>query len=188
MGVTIHFEGGLRDEEAYASLVNRVTAFAGARDWPSKPIAEPTARLTRVFEDVDREYVGATRGVEVLPHPGSEPLRFEFDDNLFVQEFCKTQFAGAEAHVEVVMLLQEVAPLFETFEVIDEGEYWETNNQDVLQSHLDQTAGMLAVMLRDDPTAEGPVRLESGRIADLVQGETPPEPRGLAKLFRFLRR
>lgn len=52
------------------------------------------------------------QGVEVLPHPDCDPVRLEFDEDLHIQEFTKTRFAGAATHVEVIELLRRIAPFF----------------------------------------------------------------------------
>ena len=72
------------------------------------------------------DYTGPTRGIVLYPHENSEPLRLEFDRDLIVQEFIKTQFAPAEIHVKIVGFLKKIAPHFEALTVEDEGEYWDT--------------------------------------------------------------
>jgi hypothetical protein len=191
LGVTIHFEGRLRDEAAFQRLVLQVEAFAEIKGWPAKRFQEPNVRLVRVIDGKDVDYVGPTLGIEVQPHPDSEGLRFEFDQSLFMQDFCKTQFAGLETHRDVVELLRELAPFFEVFGVFDDGELWETNDVHVLNQHLKTIDGLLADMKRQDPGGVGPIRLESGRIVDFIESderEAPAEPKGLKRLLGFLRR
>ena len=174
MGVTIHFEGQLRGEEQYVALLQEVEAFAIARDWRFRPIDEAEMVLNRVIDERDVDYVGPVIGIELLPHPKSDPLRFEFDRDLFMQQFCKTQFAGSDAHIEIVELLRKVAPLFDKFDVFDEGEYWELGDRSILQTHLDTVDAMIAEGMRRDPTARGPIRFENGRVIDFVS-DPPPE-------------
>ena len=108
-----------------------------------------------------------------------------------MQDFCKTQFAGLETHRDVVELLRELAPHFEVFDAFDDGEFWETNDVQVLNQHLKTIDGLLADMKRKDPGGLGPIRLESGRIVDFIEsdeGEAPAEPKGLKRLLGYLRR
>lgn len=189
MGVTIHYEGVLRNAAAGAALIETVAGLGEAQGWPVSLIDEAETRLTHFIAEVEVEYVGPSRGVE-LQAPGAEPLRFEFGDDRFVQDFCKTQFAGVEVHAAIVELLRTVAPLFEALEVFDEGELWETGDAATLVGHFERIDDIIADMKRKDPAAEGPIRLESGRIVDLMEGPKgpPSEPRGWKKLLGLWRR
>ncbi|MER8522384.1 hypothetical protein NKI48_25000 [Mesorhizobium sp. M0644] len=173
MGVTIHFEGQLREDEHYAVLLREVEAFAVTRGWPFRKIDEAEMVLHRVVDERSVDYLGPVIGIELLPHPKSEPLRFEFDRHLFMQQFCKTQFAGSDAHIEIIELLRKVAPLFDKLDVFDEGEYWELGDSSILQVNLDTVEALIAEALRKDPTARGPIRLENGRVVDFVSDPQP---------------
>jgi hypothetical protein len=173
VGVTIHFEGQLRGAEQYAALLQEVEAFAVARSWRFRPIDEAKMVLNRVINERDVDYVGPVMGMECLPHPKSDRLRFEFDKDLFMQQFCKTQFAGSDAHIEIIELLRKVAPLFDRLDVFDEGEYWELDDRSILQAHLDTVDALIAEALRKDPTARGPIRFDNGRVIDFVSD--PPQ-------------
>jgi len=50
-------------------------------------------------------------------------VRLEFDENLYVQEFAKTQFAGVDWHLKVVGLLKAIQSYFRELRVADEGEF-----------------------------------------------------------------
>lgn len=169
MGVTIHFEGRLRDQSAYEALIAEATSFAAAREWESVPFAVPNAKLSRVRDDTDWDYEGPTRGIELHAHPNSEPIRLEFDQDLYVQEYTKTQFAPPEVHKDVVALLDLLADHFVSLEVHDEAEYYESRNEDLLLMHRDRCFQAIDEHLANDKSLSGPVRLPSGRIADLVQ-------------------
>jgi hypothetical protein len=49
-------------------------------------------------------------------------LRLEFKDEVYVQEAIKTQFAGVQAHIEVLKLLEAVKPFFRQLKIEDERE------------------------------------------------------------------
>jgi len=168
MGVTIHFEGGLRDESAYERVIQIAQAFAREHGWPMQLIAESSATLKRVREEQDWDYEGPTKGLVLQPHKNSDPLRLEFDANLYIQEYCKTQFAASEVHIRVVELLRRLQPEFTDLIVEDEGEYWSSENRSALQAHLDACFHALEEHLATDPNLTGPVRGPSGRIFDLV--------------------
>ncbi|AZO29679.1 hypothetical protein [Mesorhizobium sp. M1B.F.Ca.ET.045.04.1.1] len=175
MGVAIHFEGQLPGEREYAALLQEVEAFAVIRGWPVRKIEEVEMALTRMIDEREVDYVGQVTGIKVLPHPRSDPLRFEFDRNLFMQQYCKTQFAGSDTHIEVIELLCKVAPLFDKFDVFDEGGYWESRDRSILQRNLDTVEAMIFEAMHKDPSARGPLRLESGRVVDFV---SDPQPGG----------
>ena len=168
MGVTIHFEGQLLSEAAYAEVLALAKAYAKEQDWPHEPIDCEEAQLSRVRNDEDWDYAGTTRGIALFPHEDSEPVRLEFDRDLFIQEFTKTQFAGTAVHVLVVNLLRRIAPLFASFIVHDEGEFWDTSDLGILKGHFQAFYRALGEQLPKYPGAKVKVRLPSGRIADFV--------------------
>jgi hypothetical protein len=168
MGVTIHFEGRLRSRRDLALLVELARGTAERLGWPHRPIAEERAHLARVREEEDWDYVGPTTGIEVLPHERCDPLRLEFDSDLYIQEFIKTQFAGPAVHAQVVQFLRTLEPHFDSLAVEDEGELWSGGDNATLQEHFSAFETALAEYLREHPEAEGPVRLESGRWVDVI--------------------
>lgn len=166
MGVTIHWEGKLLGAEAYSALVAAARVYASERNWPIQDIDPADKALVRVIDEETIEYEGPTYGIVLWPHPECEPVRLEFDRDLFTQEFCKTQFAGADVHIDIVSLLRRLTPYFDSLNVTDEGEYWETGSRDVLAGHVDKIASILTEMVADDPDAKSPVVLASGRFLD----------------------
>ena len=168
MGVTIHFEGKLKDHASLEAVVRAADAFARARSWRVEPISEMEAHLARVRDEQDWDYAGPTSGIEILPHERCDPLRLEFDEDLYVQEYTKTQFAGPGVHTEVIALLRELAPHFEALHVDDEGEYWDTSDAELLTKHIDTCNRVLADELRKHPGAQGPVQIAAGRWVDII--------------------
>lgn len=168
MGVTIHFEGHARDEAAVHEVVKTARALGQAAGWPSSLINEPQITMLRVIDEKDVPYTGATRGIELRPNGHCDPVRLEFGDDLFVQDYVKTQFAGAETHVRVVELLRAIEPYFRDLDVFDEGELWETSDHDLLREHIATTAAAIDEYVRDNPGARAKVRLPSGKIMDIV--------------------
>lgn len=168
MGVTIHFEGKLQGQDQLTALIQQVNGLAAKNDWPVKMIDEPEATRLRVIEEEDVEYSGPISGIEVQPHSDAEPLRFEFDDQFFAQDYCKTQFAGVDVHIAIINMLRQISPLFVKLRVEDEGEYWETSNDAVLQGHFVCVDELIDEIRQREPNAQGPIRLESGRIVDII--------------------
>ncbi|HEX3094900.1 MAG TPA: hypothetical protein VHW72_19840 [Candidatus Angelobacter sp.] len=88
MGVTIHFEGQLLDDGAFSALIEAATTFA--KEW----VAERTLRvakctLLRVRDEADWDYVGPVKGIQVFPHDDCDPIRLEFDRDLYIQQYTK---------------------------------------------------------------------------------------------------
>lgn len=52
------------------------------------------------------------KGIVVNLHEDCDPVRLEFDHDLYLQEFTKTQFAGVQIHIHVLKLLKAIQPFF----------------------------------------------------------------------------
>ena len=169
MGIVIHFEGSLLGEGAYEPTVAIVTNFARARGWPCKELAREHAKLKRTSGEKSWDYIGPTKGIELQPHPNSETLRFEFDDQLYVQDYVKTQFAPIEVHIAIVELLKRLQPEFRELRVNDDGEFFDTGDPRHLARHRDSVFKVLKDMLARHPNTIGPVRGPDGRILDIMQ-------------------
>jgi hypothetical protein len=168
MGVTINFEGTLRDEAAVDQAVGVAEAFAAQEGWRAEIISKPARTLNRSRGMQFFVYTGPVRGVVLYPHEWAEPFRLEVDRDLFVQNFIKTQYAPVEIHLKVIDLLRALAPHFADLSVHDEGEYWETANMDVLQGHRRMTESVMGLLQGQQSGIEGPVRLPNRRIADFA--------------------
>lgn len=169
MGVTIHFEGQLLNEGAFSALIDAASTFAKENGWGKELFELPNVTLLRVRDEADWDYVGPVKGIQVFPHDDCDPIRLEFDRDLYIQEYTKTQFAGSNIHLKVLDLLALLQPFFSTFRINDEGEYWETKNLTTLMEHMHRTQQVIEDMLREDPSAAMKVKTPDGRIIDLIQ-------------------
>jgi hypothetical protein len=115
------------------------------------------------------------KGLRIHPHDDSETLRLEFDNELYVQDFIKTQFAPIDVHVQVSQLLHLLNPYFADFKVEDEGEYFETGDLPLLARHRGTVQEVLNDYLSQSGKFHGPVRLDRGRIMDVFGGDGPSE-------------
>jgi hypothetical protein len=169
MGVSIHFEGQLNDETAYKELLSSVAEIARIRCWLTETIDPVEKTLSRIRGEEDWDYTGPVKGVIVYIHEDCDPVRLEFDNELYVQEFAKTQFAGLECHLKVIDLLKAIRPYFRELTVEDEGEYWETNDRTILAAHLNRSHQAIEEELRKNPSAQVKVKTPNGRIMDLIE-------------------
>jgi hypothetical protein len=175
MGLTIHYQGQLESEHAYVSFIKEVTVYAEARHWPVHAIAEDERELTRMLQPEDPEvaeyedlYVGPTKGIYLLPHPECEPLSFEFDRDLFMQDFCKTQFAGPTIHAAILDLFRQTEPLFEMLDLHDEAEAWGNVDSAHLERVFAETRRAIDESAAEMPGSSVGVLTPSGRILDIL--------------------
>ncbi|MBY0551430.1 MAG: hypothetical protein K2W95_29385 [Candidatus Obscuribacterales bacterium] len=160
MGVTIHFEGKLHGVESIDAVRDIAMKFALKEGWSYTLLdASSTGDAVR--------HAGSV-GIVLQPFPLCEPLRLEFDDQLETQGWVKTQFAHPTVHMSIVNLLRSLQGSFEVFEVSDEGQYWNTENEDVLRDQLSACFRSIDSEKMQDPNLIGPVCLRDGSILDLV--------------------
>ena len=142
MGITIHYRGRIRDINLIDEFCDELIDIAKTMDWKSSDL---------IYDEEDK-----IKGVSVTPHKDSESLSFFFNIedgclrnimNVITKEpynpkelewdFIKTQFAPPEVHVTVVKLLQYIKEKYmPDLEVVDEGDYWETGDENVLRNKL----------------------------------------------------
>jgi hypothetical protein len=168
MGVTIHFEGQLINEAAYQELIVVASSIANAEGWPIEPIPTGEATLLRVRDEKDWNYTGPVTGIVIRLHEDCDPVRLEFDRDLYVQEFIKTQFAGVEMHITVLRLLRAIEPFFRNLKVEDEGEWWESQDTTNLAGYFARVQGVIDAELRKSPSIQVKVKTASGRIIDFL--------------------
>ena len=139
MGLTIHYSGMLRS----SNLIDQITAEAAdigkSLHW--------TVQHIPAYPDVP------VRGVIMAPEK-SEPVWLTFHQQGFLCNpilyeqvmkstgqsisaeheqwlFTKTQYAGAEAHINIIRLLKHLSnKYFKRFECHDESHFWETGDED----------------------------------------------------------
>ena len=168
MGVTIHLEGKLKSHDNYQKVIDTAKQFAVANDLTFSLFENSDKLLERVKDEMDWDYHGMTKGILIHPDINCEPLNIEFDKDLYIQEYCKTQFSDISVHILIVNFLRKIEPYFENLKVDDEGEYWDTSDITILQKHFDNCFRIIEEKMQEDKTLEGPIRLDNGRIIDLM--------------------
>jgi hypothetical protein len=163
MGVTIHYEGRLILEKR-ASFQEWLAAQCEALHWDlvvSTQRMLPSGFIRRHFKPAEERPV-----LTVTPHSDCEPLIFDFDYDWKVASWVKTSFAPTNIHVEIIGLLNGLSDFFVGFEIFDEGEYAETNDLELLEKNRTAFFKMLEAMIAKG--AEGPIKLDDGRIIDCI--------------------
>lgn len=168
-GVTIHYEGRAPDAAAVERVLAAASEEAKRNGWQIRDDSSSDISMKRVVDERDVPYRGPVRGIVLQPSPECEPIHLQFDSNMFMQDFVKTQFAGPEIHMQVARLLKVIQPLLRSLKVEDEGEYWETESKSTLEGHMAKVNTLMAEMKRSKPDIKGPVTLPSGRIVDLMR-------------------
>lgn len=168
MGVTIHFEGRLKTVSDLDKVINLGLEFAKRKSSEVIKLDSAEKLLKRVKDDKDWDYQGEVRGIQFQPHENSDPLVLEFDRDLYIQEYCKTQFSGVSTHIEVIQFLREIEPHFDNLVIVDEGEFWESNDIKVLEQKFDDFFNAFDKAIKENPKLKGPFRLQ-GRIIDLME-------------------
>jgi len=169
MGVTIHFEGQLKSAEAFEKVIDMAKRFSEENGLDYFLFQEDSKVLQRVKDEQDWDYEGPTKGIKIQPDQNSDPLLLEFDENLYLQEFCKTQFADVSVHILIVELLKKIEPFFQKLVIEDEGEFWESSDITLLQTHINSCFKAIEDAKRENSKLDGPYRLKDGRIADLLE-------------------
>lgn len=150
-------------------LLRFARQFASARGWATDEINKASVKLLRVDEnEKDCDYVGPITGLTLIPGSDCEPIKLEFDTSLYVQEWTKTQFAGAEMHVTICEFFRAIEQYFEKLKVNDEAEYWDTRNIGLLKDHLAACDSLVEEHRRHHPTAKVKVKEPDGRITDMI--------------------
>ena len=120
-----------------------------------KDIAEINGWEYRIFETKflkpnagQKEPDKKLYGIFVSP-PGCETVDFTFraDGSSTGWQFTKTQFAGSAMHIVVVNLLRYISQkYYSAIEVDDEGDYWQTGDETILEKHISHVGAMIKTM------------------------------------------
>lgn len=148
MGLSFHYKGALKKPQSLKKMIEEVTDIAKANLWSYHIFEEafPNDAFTVnsfndsiygiSFSPPNCETVcltflsnGKMCAFYKLGHPAFSENELE-DDCLSV----KTQFAGPAIHKQVITIFDYLNKLyFENFDLTDEGNYWETKNEQLLE-------------------------------------------------------
>ena len=156
MGLTIHYRGNLKSAELLPDLINEITDIVKIYDWKYDIFEKEYPDNKFHEESFDDAY-----GIVFSP-PKCEPVyltflsdgkmanpfMFEHIKNMTEEDkfwkwrfwlFTKTQYAGMEVHKVIIQLFRYISKKYLVdFEMMDEGKYWETNDEQVLQESFDR--------------------------------------------------
>ncbi len=160
MGLSIHYKGRLTSAETLNALINEVKEIAISNHWEYF-VFEDNFNQNLFSETVDLENL---YGIMVSSEK-SEPLCFSFlsngrmcgainfnviqinqaiDEELTYQLATKTQYAGAEIHKQLILLTDYISKKYlSDFECIDEGEFWETRDENLLKTNFNRYTNLI---------------------------------------------
>ncbi|XOV95262.1 MAG: hypothetical protein ACFHWX_11245 [Bacteroidota bacterium] len=174
MGLTIHYKGILKKPEMVYSLIEEMCEVAETMDWRCQVIDNDWDLPDTSHIASGGRILGhsALKGVILILHNKCEPIFLLFDargtlqspvsmalkKNKLSWQHTKTQFAPIEVHISIVKLMKYLSSkYFEQFEVIDEGEFWETDDialltkkRSYLGDLIDKVGEVLEKGLEDD--------------------------------------
>ncbi len=170
MGLSIHYSGSITDVALIQPLTEEVQDVCTSLNW-NYHLFDDEHFKGICFSPEECEPLFLTFTPEgILASPVLWQLKIEPITTIAT----KTQFAGIEAHIAVIKLLKHVqAKYLASFELFDEGGYWESDDEGVLKKQFDRYNFLL------DAVCEGLQNFKA------VPGETP-ESLG-NRLERFLK-
>lgn len=161
MGLSIHYSGSFKRGKSLAAMIEEVKDVAEVYNWKYN-----------IYEDTfieealgKKDYTQDIYGISFTP-PNCETVAIEFLSNGRMsswthlkffgknkeqaeQEYLymlsvKTQFAGIEIHKLIIHLFKYLSKkYFTNFKLVDEGQYWETGDEKILQEIFIRYTDML---------------------------------------------
>lgn len=152
MGISIHYSGSFNKEAVLADLITEVKEVAETFKWEYHIYLEDFPLKKNVSESYD----GKIYGISFTP-PECETVSICFLSNYRMSSqmhymlyghseiqsekdylymlFVKTQFAGTDIHKTIIELFRYLNKrnYFSEFNLIDEGEFWETGDEKLLE-------------------------------------------------------
>jgi hypothetical protein len=171
MGLTVHYRGKIRDYALVDELVTEVEDFSRNQNWRYHLLTPGINTPLKSINQEDPEPLPTVKGIILSPDK-CEPIILTFlDDGRICSPFMppmedldglpymwtKTQYAGIDVHRSFINLLRQLnEKYFSQLIVVDEGQYWETNDEEVLQSQF-QGYNQVMDLLADELENQGAV-------------------------------
>lgn len=169
MGLSIHYWGKIKDYDLIDSLTAEVEDICKSLNWPYQVFNTKKSKL-KPGETAKKYTPHDVKGISFTPQESetafltflpdatlccpAKLIYYNPDTNDLMIEMVhtKTQFAGPDTHIAILKLFQYLKEkYFESFELNDEGYYWEKWDEKVLLSRfarynfiLDKVATALA--------------------------------------------
>jgi hypothetical protein len=134
----IHYSGYIRDRKLIDPLIEEVKDITQILNWSPQTIDDEEIKGI-CFAPKGCEPVFLTFNpdgrllspVNILVKEIYDGV--QFDKELIFTASTKTQYAGPDAHIAVIKLLKYISKKYlDKFELYDEGNYWETDDEEIL--------------------------------------------------------
>ena len=152
MGLSIHYSGTILKADLIKTLTEEVVDICTDLGWEFHVIEDEEIRGV-VFSPEKSEPVSLTFNQDGrLLSPQNIMAKdiydgITLDKELIFTTSTKTQFAGIDAHIAVIKLLRYLSKKYiKDFILEDEGLYWETNDEKVLEDQFDQYNSALDII------------------------------------------
>lgn len=148
MGLSFHYKGKLREPESLKKIIEEVTDIAKANHWSHRvfeeafpnPVFSLDSNSDSVYgicfspPDCDVVCVTFLSNGELCPFYNLEVSKIDKKEPDGAYLSVKTQFAGPQIHKQLITIFDYLNKrYFENFDLIDEGNYWETKNEQLLE-------------------------------------------------------
>ena len=144
MGLSIHYSGYIKKYSLTGKLMEETTDICDSFAWKYHLIDDKKFKGI-IFSPPECEPICLCF---MKNRRMCSPLTWQFRDSykkngldpeLIYTTSTKTQFAGFDAHVAVIKLLRYLSEkYFAEFKLMDEGNYWETNDEKILKKQFDR--------------------------------------------------
>ena len=161
MGLSFHYNGRIAKPELLPELIDEVQEIAGINNWKYNVYQREFPQNTFGKSDISQNIYGIT----ISPHGCepificflsngrmSSPLHLKFygkakeppeRDYLYMLS-VKTQFVNVETHQFIIQLFRYLnTKYFADFKLSDEGDYWETNDIELLRANFKRNADLI---------------------------------------------
>ena len=142
MGLSIHYSGTILQADLIKPLTEEVVDICEDLGWKSHVIDDEEIRGI-VFSPKESEPISLTFDKDGrLLSPQNLTVKdiydgIRLDKELIFTTSTKTQYAGMDAHIAVIKLLRHLSKKYmKDFILEDEGLYWETNDEKVLEKQF----------------------------------------------------
>jgi hypothetical protein len=147
MGLSFHYKGALKKSQLLKPMVEEVVDIAKANQWPHHVFEEHFPDNSFTSNSANNTLYGISftppkcetvcltflaDGKMGSFFDLNQPLSEKENEDRYV--FVKTQFAGPKVHILLINLFDYLSKkYFENFDMYDEGNYWETKNEQLLE-------------------------------------------------------
>ena len=154
MGLSINYSGSFKKDSSLEAMIEEVKDIAQIYEW--KYTINKNSLPNNSFNKV--EYDGKLYGISFTP-PNSETISLTFlsngkmccgarlkyfgnseneNDKMYLYMLSsKTQYAGSTIHKIIIHLLKYLSKkYFQDFQLTDEGSYWETGDEKLLEKNF----------------------------------------------------